>query len=69
MIGRTSATVRLYAWIIWLVVVVLFGALRESWPSTEDEAGAFLAGMAWAFVLFWSMLMFVTWLWFVSVAR
>lgn len=67
--SRPVATARLYASILWLVVAVLAGALRESLPSTEDEAGPFLAGMAWAFVLFWTMLVLVTYLWLVSVGR
>lgn len=39
----------------------LLGDLRQTLPSTEDEAGAFVAGMAWAFVLHWLVLICVTW--------
>lgn len=37
-------------------------SVRETLPSTEDEAGAFLAGMCWAFVLSWVTLIVVSWL-------
>lgn len=32
-------------------------------PCSESEAGAFVAGMAWAFLMFFGMLVFVSWLW------
>jgi hypothetical protein len=38
-------------------------SIRETLPADEREAGVFLAGACWAFVLFWSMLIFVTYLW------
>lgn len=60
--SRTVSTVRLYGAIAWLCLSVLWDALRESLPSTEDEAGPFVAGMTWAFVLFWAMLCAITWL-------
>jgi len=44
------------------VVRSIAGDLRETWPGDEREAGVFLAGMAWAFVLFWAMLLLVSWL-------
>ena len=69
MIGRTSATLRLYASILWLVVAVVFDGVRETLPDDERTAGAFLSGMCYAFVLFWGMLLLTTWLWFVSVTR
>ena len=48
------------------VVCGLLEELRESLPSTEDQAGAFVAGMVYAFVLFWTMLVLVTWWWAVT---
>jgi hypothetical protein len=41
----------------------LVGSIVETLPADEREAGVFLAGMGWAFALFWSMLIFVTYLW------
>lgn len=38
-------------------------SIRETLPSTEDEASAFVAGMAWAFAMFWTCLVLVTLLW------
>jgi hypothetical protein len=38
----------------------LLADLRETLPSTTDEAGAFVAGFAWAFVIFWTTLIVVT---------
>lgn len=60
--SRGIATLRLYGAVLWLVVAVLVDAIRESLPSTEDEVGPFVAGMTWAFVLFWAILCAVTWL-------
>jgi hypothetical protein len=34
--------------------------LRESLPSDEREAGAFVAGMAWAFAIFFGLLILTT---------
>lgn len=48
------------------VVCGLLEELRGTLPSTEDEAGAFVAGMTYAFVLFWSFLIAATWLWAVT---
>lgn len=46
-----------------LVVDIVCGlaeSVRETLPSTEDEAGAWLAGFCWAFVLHWVALIAVT---------
>ena len=64
--SRTIATARLYASVLWLCACVLFDGVRETLPDDERTAGAFLSGMCYAFVLFWGMLIFVTWLWSVS---
>jgi hypothetical protein len=45
------------------VIAGLWTSFRETLPSDESEAGIFLAGMTWAFVAFFSVLAFVTWLW------
>lgn len=42
------------------IVRGLWGSFRETLPSTEQEAGAFLSGMLWAFAAHWGMLIFVT---------
>jgi hypothetical protein len=34
--------------------------IRETLPATEDEAGAFVAGMTYAFVIFFGLLVLVT---------
>lgn len=36
--------------------------VRETLPSDEKEAGAWLAGLGWAMVLQWAALLLVTWL-------
>ena len=64
--SRTLATARLYASLLWLVVAVIFDGVRETLPDDERTAGVWLAGFAWAFVLFWAMLILTTWLWSVS---
>lgn len=38
----------------------VLGSFLETLPRTVDEAGPFLAGMTWAFCLFWATLIFVT---------
>ena len=35
--------------------------VRETLPSDEREAGVFLAGATWAFVIFILVLIFATW--------
>jgi hypothetical protein len=40
----------------------LYESIRETLPSTDAEAGAFLAGMIWAFVLFWLTVFVATYL-------
>lgn len=59
--SRSIATIRLYGAILYLVVAVLWGALRETLPSDDREAGIFLSGFTWAFVLFWMIVCAVTW--------
>jgi hypothetical protein len=45
------------------VIAGLWESVRETWPDSEETAGAFVAGMAWAFLIFFGILVFVTWLW------
>jgi uncharacterized membrane protein YkvI len=66
---RAIATATLYASILWLVVAALLGALRETLPDDESTAGAFLSGMVYAFLMFWGLLLFVTYLWWVGQGR
>lgn len=42
------------------VLRYLYGTLRDTLPSTTDEAGPFLAGMAWAFILHWLIVIVIT---------
>lgn len=42
------------------IVRGLWESIRETLPSTEQEAGAFLSGLCYAFALHWAMLLFVT---------
>jgi hypothetical protein len=52
-----------------LLAAVLSGLLRsilESLPASEDDAGMFLSGLTWGFVLFWAILVLVTWSWFTA---
>lgn len=51
------------------IALGLAESVRETLPSTEDEAGPFLAGMVWAFVLFWTFLILTTWLWLAGFGR
>ena len=37
-------------------------SIRETLPRTDDEAGVFLSGLTWAFVLHWAILIAVTYL-------
>ena len=48
------------------VVCGLFESLRESLPSTEDQAAHFLQGLCWGVVLSWLMLIAVTVHWWVT---
>jgi hypothetical protein len=43
------------------------GDIRETLPSTPEEAGVFLAGACWAFILFWTFLILTTWLYLRTV--
>ena len=45
------------------IVRSLASDLRATLPSDEHEAGVFLAGMVWMFVIHWALLIFVSWLW------
>lgn len=38
----------------------LWESLRETLPGDEQEAGVFLAGLTWGFVIFWTCLILVT---------
>ena len=49
-----------------IVLRYLVEQLRETLPDDERTAGAFVAGMVYAFVLFWTMLVLVTWWWAVT---
>jgi hypothetical protein len=42
----------------------VWASLRETWPSTEDEAGPWLGGFVWAFALHWVILILVTLAWY-----
>ena len=44
------------------VIAGLWESFRETLPSDESEAGVFMAGLTWGFVVFFSMLVLVTWL-------
>jgi hypothetical protein len=44
------------------IITSIAGDIRETLPSTPEEAGIFVAGACWAFILFWSVLILVTWL-------
>lgn len=48
--------------IVCAVLLGLLSDIRETLPTTEEEAGPFLAGMCWAFVIFFSFLIFFSWL-------
>lgn len=47
--------------ILYEILRGLAETIRETLPSDEREAGAWLAGLAWAMVLQWSALLLVTW--------
>jgi hypothetical protein len=47
----------------------LAASIRETLPGDHREAGVFLAGMTWAFVLFWACLFLVTYAWWVGQGR
>lgn len=49
-----------------LLVEILRGVaetIRETLPDDERTAGAWLSGLAYAFVLHWGALLLVTWSW------
>lgn len=46
-----------------VILLYLLGTLRETLPDTTDEAGYFLSGFTWAFVLHWVFLILVTLVW------
>lgn len=35
-------------------------SIRETLPSDDHDAGVFLAGFTWAFVIFWGLVILVT---------
>jgi hypothetical protein len=37
-----------------------WSTIRETLPSDDREAGVFLAGFTWGFVIFWGLVIFVT---------
>ena len=37
--------------------------IRATLPATEEEGGAFLAGMVWMFVIHWVLLLAVSYAW------
>ena len=51
------------------IIAGLAEAIRETLPDDEATAGAFLSGLVYAFLLFWGMLIFVTYLWWVGQGR
>jgi uncharacterized membrane protein YdbT with pleckstrin-like domain len=38
-----------------------YESVRETLPADEHEAGVFVAGMAWAFVIYCFLLIIVSW--------
>lgn len=46
--------------ILYEILRGLAETVRETLPSDEKEAGAWLAGLSWAFVLHWTALILVT---------
>lgn len=47
--------------ILYEILRGLAESIRETLPSDEKEAGAWLSGLAWAFVLHWAAVLLVTW--------
>lgn len=45
------------------IVAGLAREILETLPRTEDEAGTWLAGFCWAFLIFCVLLVVVTWAW------
>lgn len=46
--------------LLWFGLSLLWGTFRETLPESEHEAGVFLAGMIWAFVIFIGCLLFTS---------
>ena len=44
------------------IVRYVCGGIRETLPKSEHDAGVFLAGMTWAFVIYCLLLVAVSWL-------
>ena len=42
------------------VALGLWASLRETFPADDHDAGVFLSGFAWAFVVFWGLVILVT---------
>jgi len=42
------------------VALGLWASIRETLPDSEETAGAFVSGMAYAFVVFFGLLVLVT---------
>jgi vacuolar-type H+-ATPase subunit I/STV1 len=45
------------------IVVYVAREILATLPSSEDEAGMFLSGMCWAFLIFIALLLLVTMAW------
>jgi hypothetical protein len=43
------------------ILLALVNDFRETLPATTDEAGPFMAGFVWAFVIHWVILIAATW--------
>lgn len=46
------------------IATCLWESVRETWPRTEEEAGPFIGGFTWAFVIHWVLLIVVTLAWY-----
>ena len=42
------------------IVSSAWDSIRETLPSDDHDAGVFLAGFTWAFVVFWGLVILVT---------
>lgn len=46
------------------VALGLLASIRETLPDSEETAGAWVAGFAWAFAIHWVLLITVTLAWY-----
>jgi hypothetical protein len=44
-------------------------SIRETLPGDDKEAGLWLGGFCWAFVLHWAIVLIMTYLWWVGQGR